>query len=270
MTRRRVRHGGETFRTNPTRSGRKSIFGGAVSLRLPSAVTRLIFAAFFLSASAASAMAQSPPARQPIVLHLTETASREVPRDQLHAELGVDVVGVDATKMQAEINRRMEAALRYIKAVPDVAAETSGYSVYQERPDKAPPRWHGNQSVSLTAKNFSALLTLIGTLQHDGLVVRSLVPELSNAARQSAEDGVTDVVLARLKRRAARVAAALGVKVEGYRDLTVGNAAMPPPLPRVMMATAAAASPIVPPAVEAGEAPVSVTVEASILLTPTS
>lgn len=120
---------------------------------------------FCLAAFPLLAAAQSPPPGNNSLLHLSETAQRDVPRDRLRADLAVDFTDLDAAKVQAEINRHMAAALTRIKAVPDVAIETNGYSVYQDRSDKGPQRWHGSQSFALTSKNFAALLVLVGTLQ---------------------------------------------------------------------------------------------------------
>jgi len=215
------------------------------------------------------AMAQSLPApndaeKNVTILHLSETAQRDVPRDRLRVDLAAEATDADATKVQAEINRRMNAAIARIKAQPDVALETNGYSVYQDRPDKGPARWQGSQSISLNAADFAKLLTLVGNLQQDGLVVRGLAPELSRAARQSVEDELTETALTRLRQRAERIAATFGAKISRFRRVTVGNAAVPP-VP--MRAMAVAAAPVMQaPVAEPGEAPVSVSVEADIAL----
>ena len=229
----------------------------------PIAIALLLFAA-----CAEGAAAQTPPSSNNLsVLHLTETADRLVARDRLRAELAAEVTDPDAAKVQAEINRRMGAALARIKSVPDLQVETNGYSVYQERPDKTVLRWRGSQSVTVTAKDFTPLLTLVGTLQQEGLVVRSLTPLLSREARQATEDELTAAALERLQKRAARVAAQLDSKIDFYRDVRVGNAAAPGPVP-IMRAAAAASyfSPAPPPVAEPGETQVSVTVEADIVL----
>ena len=194
------------------------------------------------------------------LLHLAETAQRNVPRDTLRANLAADVTDADPAKVQAEINRRMTAALARIKVQPDITVETTGYSVRHEQIDKAPARWHGVQSLSLTGKDFAGLLTLVGALQQQGLVVTGLAPELSRDARRSLEDGLTDEALARLRQRADRFAGSLGTKVQAYRDVEIGNAS-PPPSPMRMMAMAASApSEVPPPVAEPGEETVSVTV----------
>jgi uncharacterized protein len=220
-----------------------------------------------LAALIAPAAAQAPPiVSNATVLHLTETAERNVVRDRLRVDLAVEVSDPDAAKVQAEINRRMSAALARVKSVPEVTVETNGYTVYQERPTNAPPRWHGGQSVSLTGKDFTALLALVGTLQQSGLVITGLAPELSREAEQSVEDELTDSALARLQKRAAHIAAGLGTTVDALRDVRIGNAGTPPPAMRAMALAGGMSQSAPPPVAEPGEATVRVMVQADIVL----
>jgi len=215
--------------------------------------------------AASDAVAPTP---APTLLHLSETAQRDVPRDLLHATLAATVTDADAAKVQAEINRRMTAALARVKQSPDIAVETEGYSVYQDNPDKAPARWHGSQSLTLTGKDFAGVLALVGALQQQGLVTQGLAPDISVEARRSVEDALTDEALARLKQRGDKIAASLGVKVAGFRDIRVGNASPPPVRPFLMRAAGAAAAPAPLPVAEPGSATVSVTIEGEIALAP--
>lgn len=228
---------------------------------------KLTILLILLALPAVSALGQTPAALgNTTVLHLTETAQRNVPRDRLRVELAVEVTDSDAAKVQAEINRRMADALARIKSVPEITLETNGYNVFQENPGKTPPRWHGLQSVSLASKDFAKLLALVGTLQQDGLMIGGLTPELSREAQESVEDALTDEALARLRQRADRIAAGLGTKVDVLRDLRIGNAATPSPPVRFMAVAGGVSSSAPGPVAEAGEAVVSVTVQADIAL----
>jgi predicted secreted protein len=236
---------------------------------------RLIVAALLLLGAISSAGAQTmpPPPSDQSILHLTETTQRDVPRDLLRATLAAESVDPDVTKVQSEINQRMAAALARAKQVTGITIETSGYSVYRDNPEPGPgkpaPRWHGSQSVTLTGKDFTALLTLAGALQQQGLVMQALTPDLSREARQAVEDSLTDEALTRLQQRAARVAAAIGTKVGGFHMVSVGNVSSPPP-PIRYMATAAPSAGLEQqaPVAEAGNATVSITVTGDITLAP--
>jgi predicted secreted protein len=224
------------------------------------------------TATAQSAPLQPAPSDQS-TLHLSETAQRDVPRDLLRATLAAEAVDPDVTKVQSEINQRMAGALARAKQVTGITIETSGYSVYRDNPEpgpgKPPPRWHGAQSVTLTGKDFTALLTLAGALQQQGLVMQALTPDLSREARQSIEDSLTDEALTRLQQRAARVAAAIGTKVGGFHTVSVGNVSSPPPPIRYMaMAAPSAGLQQQAPVAEAGNATVSITVTGDITLAP--
>lgn len=237
-----------------------------------SARTSLLLAGLALATLATARAQTSPPApavaSDQTILHLSETAQRDVPRDLLRATLSAEASDPDARKVQADINQRMAAALVRIKQVPDITIETTGYSVYRDTPDKAPPRWQGSQSVTLTGKDFAALLSLVGTLQQQGLVMQNLVPDLSREGRQSVEDALTDEALTRLQQRAERVAATLDTKVAGFRTVSVGNVLQPPMPIRPMVMMARSDNAAAPPVAEAGSATVSVTVEADIALAP--
>jgi predicted secreted protein len=216
----------------------------------------------------ATAQTATPtPASTPSILHLSETAQRDVPRDLLRATLAAEVTDPDAGKVQSEINQHMSAAIARIKQTAGVSVETGGYSVYRETPDKQPARWHGSQTATLTSKDFAALLGLMNTLQQQGLVTQSLTPDISREARQSVEDALTDEALTRLKQRADKIATIAGVKVQGLHSLTVGNVnAPPPPMPMMRMMSVAAAGPAPPPVAEAGNATVSITTTAEFTL----
>jgi predicted secreted protein len=221
-----------------------------------------------LPLSAAAAEPEPAPSRG-TVLHLSEPAEREVPRDRLRAVLRVEGEDSDAKRLQSEINRRMAAAVARAKAVPDIAVATGGYFVQQERAQNQPPRWRGSESLTLTTRDAAPLLDLVGVLQQDGLTISALAYELTPEAARSVQDDLTSAAIARLRQRAERIAGELGFVVARISDLRVGTAVGATPPPRFFAAAggvsaAASAAPVVEP----GEATVSLSVEADILLTP--
>jgi len=198
------------------------------------------------------------------VLHLNQTAERTVMRDLLHIELRVEETGADARTVQTAINRRMAAALDRARQVQGVRVETGSYNVGEERPQNAPARWRGSQSVILTGKDADSMLKLAGALQSDGLSTSSLAYEISPETVRGTEEDLTAEALAAIDHRAASIAGHMHLAVLRYRDLHVGNAETGGrPVPRFgAMAMAAA------PVAEPGEAVVRVTIEAELLLTP--
>ncbi len=227
---------------------------------------RAIALAALLLLPAAPAPARPAQSAAGTTLALSARADKTLPRDRLHAELRVEAAGADPVRVQNEINRRMAAALARAKSAAGVSVETGGYAVYPERDSKGTiTGWRGGQVLRLASGDFPALLGLVGTLQGEGLALSDLSAELSPAAAKAAQDELTDAALKDIRARAARIASALGTRVERYTELHVGNAAVPPVPIRAM----AAAAPGVPaPVAAAGEATVSVTVDATVLLAP--
>lgn len=231
---------------------------------------------FLCALAALSVLATAPPALAAdtaapsgvTVIHLTERAERLMARDRLRAGLAVEVTGPVAQQVQAEINRRMEAALAKAKSVSTVKAETGGYSVFPERNSGKPTLWHGQQTLNLVSDAPADLLALMGDLQQQGLATQGLTFEVAEETLRKAEDGLTAEALAAVGQRADKVAGDLDMRVQQIRDVTVGNAegGARPPLPMAMMRAAAAPAP--PPVAEPGDAQVSVTVQAEIWLAP--
>jgi predicted secreted protein len=204
-------------------------------------------------------------AGQGTMLAFTEHAEESLVRDRVVAELAVEATDPDPARLQGAINRRMTAALARAKTVAGLTATTGDYSVYEERPKTGPELWHGRQVLRLEAGAQAALLPLVGTLQHDGLVLAALQATLSRTATRAAEDRLTIEALHHVKARAATMAAALGLRVVRIRSLRVGNAGPPPqPLRAMAMAMTAEAAP--PPVLAPDRATVEVTVEAEIEL----
>lgn len=202
------------------------------------------------------------------VIRLTERAERLIARDHLRAALAVEATAPQAAQVQAEINRRMEAALAKAKSVSTVKAETGGYSVYPERNPGKPTVWHGQQTLNLQSDAPADLLQLVGDLQSQGLNTQGLTFEVKDETLRQAQDGLTADALAQLRKRAEAVAGDLGMSLQQIRDVTVGNAegAARPPMPMMMRAAGAAPPPT--PVAEPGDAEVSVTVQAEVWLSP--
>jgi uncharacterized protein len=178
------------------------------------------------------------------------------------------VSGQQAAQVQAEINRRMEAAIAKAKAVASVKVESGGYSVYPERSPGKPTLWHGAQTLNLQSDTPADLLQLVGDLQSQGLNAQGLTYEVKDATLGEAQDGLTADALTQLRARADKVAADLGMSIQQIRDITVGNAegGARPPMPVLMRSAALSAAP--PPVAEPGDAEISVTVQAEVWLGP--
>lgn len=229
-------------------------------------ILRSALAAALMLATPAGAPAQTAEPGMTTVLRLVESAQRAVKRDRLRAELRVEAAGAEARSVQAEINRRMAAALERARSTANVRAETGGYHVFQEQPQNAPLRWRGVQSLALIGSDFDAVLALAGALQEQGLVFSGMGFDLRPESARAVEDELTAEALARLRQRAEKIAGALGLAVVGIRELRVSNALGDRPRPPMPMRMEAQAMAVPPPVAEAGEQTVQVTAEGEILL----
>jgi predicted secreted protein len=234
---------------------------------------RVLMALSLLALGIASVGAQTipvpPPADDATVLHLSESAQRVLRQDRLTIQMRAEITGPDATKVQAEINRRMTAALERARAVPSVRTDARGYWVQQERPEKGAPQWRGVQTLGLTGPDSGALLVLTGELQQAGLLLTNLSYEVAPDTARAIEDELTAEALKRLRERVERVSATMGLTVRGFRDVRVGNVSgTTGPRPMMAMRMGAGAAPAPPPVAEPGETTVQVSVEADALLAP--
>ena len=199
------------------------------------------------------------------LLHLTQTATREVAQDRLTIEIRADLSGADAAGVQAAVNRRMATAIERARAAPSVRTETRGYWVQQERPANAPARWHAVETLALIGTDTAAVLKLAGTLQQEGLVMSRLSYDVAPDTAKSIEDELTTTALQRLKERVERIAKDMGLVVRNFRALRVGNiAGNAPPRPFLMRSAAPAAAPA--PAAEPGQTTLEVSVDADVVL----
>lgn len=206
------------------------------------------------------------------VVHLTERAERQMPRDRLTATLRADAEGLDPAKVQDAINRRMQDAMAQAKAVAAVKVESGSYQVYRQPPpaqnSTAPDKWVASQTMILTSKDFAPTLALIGTLQGAGLVIESLNFDVAPETLRAAQDELTTEALAALRARAERVASGMTMTVARYKTLDVGNVTtnesrLPAPLRKFAVNAAAEAS---APTANAGESTAFLTIDAEVIL----
>jgi len=225
-----------------------------------------------LLALAAPALAADP---APTVLHLDQTAERVVTRDRLTVDLRAEATGGDPRVVQAEVNKRMTAALAKVKSAAGVKAASGSYSTYQATPSgpdgkpKPPAQWHASQELTLVSRDFPAALTLAGQLQADGLLIGDMRFDVAPETLRAQQQVLTDEALTALTSRAAQVAASLHLKVSGIKSLNVGNVTQPGgPRPFVMARVMAGAAPAPPPAATPGDSSISVTVTGEFTLVP--
>jgi predicted secreted protein len=131
-----------------------------------------------VAASQHAILAQQPADRD----HSASTAAL-TPRDThaiahrpLRAELRLVVRGTDSAAIEAEISRRLEAALTRIRRYNEIAVETGSYAIGR---DPSGELWRGSQTVRLSSANFGAILSLVDELMTTDSVDIVLAPATS-------------------------------------------------------------------------------------------
>lgn len=207
-------------------------------------------------------------ARADTLLHLSDSETVSAPPDELDAALRAQATSGSAADAQQQVNAVIADALTHARAVPGITISTGSYFVWHVDPTPQSPsaHWQASQSLDLTSHDAAPLLTLVGTLQHNGMAVEGLTWRLSRAAERAAYATAMSHAITALRDQAEHAASLLGLRFVSFKDVRLGAAA-PPPGPRFVGAMMAAAAPAPPSAVPA-DVTVSATAEADAILAP--
>jgi len=195
----------------------------------------LLFTPFFVFAVSQAAQAQTD-------LTIAATGQASVPPDEATASLTVQAQDKTAAKAQATVNAGMTTALALADAVPGVKVTTGGYNSYTVTPDNnAPQQFAAQQTLNLSIKAAAgappaAFSNLLGTLQHDGLLLNSLSGDLSDAGQRQAQQAAITDALTQIQAQAASIATSLHEQVGAIKSLNVNAATTPGPRPMMAMA----------------------------------
>jgi predicted secreted protein len=209
------------------------------------------------------------PACAETVLHLADTETVSVAPDELAASLRAEATNADPAEAQRQVNAAIADALAHTGKVSGVTVSTGAYSVWHvgPTPQDNTERWQASQSLELKGHDSVALLTLVGLLQHNGLVVGELGWRLSREAERKAHDEATRQAIAALRGRAQDAAGLLDLRFGSFKEVRLDSAA-PMPGPRFVGAMAAMAAAAPPPSAVAADVQVSATAEADAVLLP--
>ena len=206
-------------------------------------------------------------------IQITQQAERLEPRNRISVSLNVEARGPNARQIQTDINKRMAAAITKVRAASAVTVETGSYNVsrpYDSENSKEVDRWRGSQNLTLTSDDFEAVLALVGDLQNDGLVMNDMHFFVAPETLKAAQDDLTSAALQALKDRATHVATDLGLNIDRYKNIMIGNASeeIGDASRKSSKASAMVADKSAPPAIAAGEALVTLQVSATVIMTP--
>jgi predicted secreted protein len=220
--------------------------------------------AVVLAVAALPVLAQAP-AKDLSTVNVSASATATLPNDKMVAWLRAESEAGTAKAAAADVNARMTRVLARIKGIPAITASSAGYGTNQIVEKGKPSRWRVAQTVKLESSDFGVLAGEIGALQDDGMLFTGMAFTLSDNARRTAQDSVTQQAIKAWQQRAQAAATALGYGTWRVGDVSVQTNDGGQPYPQMMrsdmkvMAQAGGA----PPAVEAGAAEVTVSVSGS-------
>lgn len=209
-------------------------------------------------------------------LNLSVTERIDVQEDLLMSSIRIEKDGVDPKAIQNEINHIMAKALTIAKQ-PDINVSTGQYNIYQYNEEQntsnqeqkvTQKKWRCTQELLLNSKSPETLLSVIGQLQNEGLLIQSLNYTLSNDKRDSIRNAMIESAIGKLKQQATQVAKSLGQEYSRFTTINVdtGSGAPSPMSMYKSVSSLGAVSETAIPSAEPGTSTVSLTVSATALL----
>ncbi len=199
------------------------------------------------------------------LVSLQAEASREVDNDQALAVLAAEARGDNPAALAEQVNARMAAALKAVKAVPAVRARSGGYRTNPTYSKGRVEGWVVSQELRLESSDLPALAKLVGELQQS-LLVQGMQLRLSPALRRSTEEALMAEAIAAFQARAELVRKAMKASRYGVRTMNIGTSGgLVVPLSQGLRGASLSAAPV---ALEAGTSTVQVSVSGTIQLEP--
>jgi predicted secreted protein len=221
-----------------------------------------------LAACAVAARADTPPPSG--VVSLTASATAEVPKDLMTVTLSVTRDGPDPNAVQTALKQALDPALAEARraAKPgQVDVQTGAFSLFPRTTGKGPiTNWQGTAELTIEGRDMPAIAQLVGRIST--MTVGRVAYGLSREARQKGEGDITADAVARYRAKAADAAKAFGYAGYVIREVNISSSEPPPfvPLARAQMMTKDSSAEGAALPVEAGRAPVTVTVSGTVQL----
>ena len=198
------------------------------------------------------------------VVSLQAEASREVDNDQALAVLSAEARGDNPAALAEQVNRKMTAALKLVKAVPALRARSGSYRTNPTYKNGRVEGWLVSQELRIESNDLPALAKAVGELQ-ETLLVQGMQLRLSPALRRATEEALITEAIAAFQARAEIVRKAMKAAKYRLRDMNIGTSGggIVVPFARADRAMSASAAPV---ALEGGASTVQVTVSGAIQL----
>ncbi len=213
--------------------------------------------------------AQTPPPQN--VIHLSASASAEVPRDLMSVVFSTSREGPEAAAVQAQLKQALDTALAEARRAArpgELDVRTGQFSLHPRYAPKGGSQgWIGQAELIVEGRDMPAIAQLAGRIQT--MTIARVGHSLSREAREKVEGEVSAAAIERFRARAAETARQFGFTGYLLREVHLGGVDAQPPVPlamaRARSASAMGADEALP--AEAGKATVLVSVNGSVQLT---
>lgn len=240
---------------------------------MPAAVRRgvalLPFVIFLLSLPVAPALADAAPGTH---VTLTAQADELLPNDEVVVRFRIEAQGPQAEALRNQVNHISRVVSARLGREKDVVLTTLGrrmepvwhYDSVSHR--QVQDGWRLVQDEQAISSEPVAVPGWVDAIEQDGAHLDGLHFQASQHTIEAARERLRGQAIAAFRRRAAATAKALDAI--SFQILNLNTAStLPAPRPVQLMATLAKAAPVAaPPALDAGESRITVTVSGEILL----
>jgi predicted secreted protein len=201
------------------------------------------------------------------VLNLSATASVEVSKDVLVLTFAASREGSDATAVQNELKRALDAALaeaRRVAQPQQLEVSTGNFSLYpRQQPRGGAAGWSGRAEMTVQGRDMAAIGQLSARITT--MTIAGVSYRLSPQAQRQVEADVAAQAIARFRALAGELSRQFGYQGYAVREVTVsiaGDGDMPVPMFRSAPMADVAAAPPLP--IEPGRGQVTASVSGSV------
>jgi predicted secreted protein len=233
--------------------------------------SRAIVALLTVVAAALAGAARAEQAPLQGVVSLSASATVEVTKDLLSVVLSTSKEGQDAASVQTQLKQALDAALAEARKAArpgQIEVQTGNFSLYPRyAPKGGLAGWQGSAELVIEGKDMSGIGALTGRITT--MSVSRVSQGVSRELREKAESDLAAQAIARYRAKAADYAKQFGYAGYMIREVNVSGTEppgfVPMPMVRAAKTLSMAADESLP--VEAGKAPLAVSVSGSVQLT---
>ncbi|HHT00510.1 MAG TPA: DUF541 domain-containing protein, partial [Thiomicrospira sp.] len=144
------------------------------------------------------------------------TESQNVPNDSISMTFNRVAEGTSPQAVANEINLQMQAAVRALKAYPDIITQTTQYNIHPVYKKQVLSHWRGQQSLVLTLENKPGLVKVLTKIQ-PYLAYQSMQFGVSDALQDKILSQLTERAILKYRNQANLIAQ--GFQVPSYKIL---------------------------------------------------